>query len=103
MVAAVSALLRSMGGSEQYDHLESLLGSLWPDQLEDREKGFDHQTVHAVIAAAVQSIAHPERGAPGSVTTRSPEAPKDVEGSGETPLQRALRIKCEARDDDHSY
>ena len=70
MVAAVSALLRSMGGSEQNDHLESLLGSLWPDQLEDRKKGFDHQTVHAVIAAAVQSKAPLERGAPGSVTTR---------------------------------
>jgi hypothetical protein len=31
IVAAVSALLRSIGGSDQNDYLESLLGSLWPD------------------------------------------------------------------------
>jgi hypothetical protein len=82
IIATVSVLLQTMDGSNQIDHLESLLGSLWPDQLEDRKKGFDYKTVYTVIAAAVQSKAHPEQRAPGSIIIRKihinnlPKAPK---------------------------
>jgi hypothetical protein len=31
IIAIVSILLQIMGGSNQIDYLESLLGSLWPD------------------------------------------------------------------------
>jgi hypothetical protein len=71
-----------MGGSNQINHLESLLGSLWPNQLENRKKGFDYKTIYTVIAVAVQLKAYPEQRAPDSIITRKihiddlPKAPK---------------------------
>jgi hypothetical protein len=71
-----------MGGSNQIDYLESLLGFLWPNQLEDYKKGFDYKTIYTIIAVVVQLKAYSEQRAPGSIIIRKihinnlPKAPK---------------------------
>ena len=54
VIVLIGALLETMGGSSNVDHLEALLSSVWPDQLAEQEQGENHRTVHAVITVVIQ-------------------------------------------------
>jgi hypothetical protein len=99
--STLSSLLTTLAGSENTDHLESLLSSLWPDQLIELEEGDEktHRTVHAVIAASVlQNSGHrnqPEIGPiPRIHQNELPKAPKSWNDLERHPL--GVHFKADA-------
>jgi hypothetical protein len=70
MVAALSSLLETMSGSGDTDRSQALMGSFWPDHLEELTGAHDNTTVHAIIAASVLQKTHPKHNAHGGKTTR---------------------------------
>ena len=70
MVAALSSLLETMSGSGDTDRSQALMGSFWPDHLEELTGAHDNTTMHAIIAASVLQKTHPKHNAHGGKTTR---------------------------------
>ncbi len=95
-------MLASMAASDQTDQLETLLSSLWPDQLRDTEDQdqLKHGTVHAVIAASILKNTKPRQQSHKSAIPRIhqndlPKKPKCWNDLRDHPLGERFRDDAE--------
>ena len=70
MVAALSSLLETMSGPRNIDRSQALMGSFWPDHLEELTGAHDYITVHAIIVASILQKTHPKLTVNRGKTTR---------------------------------
>jgi len=63
MVAALSSLLETMSSSGDTDRSQALMGSFWPDHLEELTGIHNNTTVHTIITTSVLQKTYPKHNA----------------------------------------